>query len=338
MLKLAIRLLLFTLASLGLPVCLTTAHAQGRVADKATAEALFDQGLALMREGRFEQACARFERSQAIERGLGTMLYLADCYERVGRTATAWALFREAASMADAAGQRERAVAGTKRAEALKPKLAHITVQVEETRRRPGLRVTRNGATLPESLWGIPLPVDPGDHALRVSAPGHATIETTVRVQAGPSQLEYPVPELKPLATASASASEAPSSSLYEVAPSAVARASAAGDTQRMVGLITAGAGAVSVVVGAVFGTRAIVKDNEAEEFCVGNSCTDPQGVVLTDEAISAATASTVAFTVGACLITGGLAAYLLAPEQERATLSMAADTESAMLQLRGVF
>ena len=58
-------------------------------ADKAVAEALFDRGLTLMRQGQFEQACAQLEQSQSIERGIGTMLYLAECYEKLGDLAKA---------------------------------------------------------------------------------------------------------------------------------------------------------------------------------------------------------------------------------------------------------
>ena len=79
------------------------AQAQGSADQKAAAEALFDKGLAAMKQGEYAQACAFLEQSQSVERGIGTMLYLAECYEKLGRTASAWAMFREAASAAKAA-------------------------------------------------------------------------------------------------------------------------------------------------------------------------------------------------------------------------------------------
>jgi len=54
------------------------AHGQVTPAEKAAAEALFDRGLTLMREGKLPDACASFEQSQAIERGIGTREVIAD--------------------------------------------------------------------------------------------------------------------------------------------------------------------------------------------------------------------------------------------------------------------
>ncbi|MFM2417004.1 MAG: hypothetical protein RL385_1727, partial [Pseudomonadota bacterium] len=92
-----LRLLLLGAAWLG---AVAGARAETNAADKAAAEALFDRGLQLLRDGKVSEACSALEESESIEPGIGTMLYLADCYERLGRTASAWALFREAASRA----------------------------------------------------------------------------------------------------------------------------------------------------------------------------------------------------------------------------------------------
>src|ERR1700743_3286590 len=138
----------FTSAALGARV----AEAQVSAADKATAEALFDRGLTLLKEGRLEEACQRLEQSNTIEHGIGTMLYLAECYEKSGRTASAWALFREASSEAHAAGQVERATAGRQRAARLEPTLSRLTIEVPDAARVPGLEVTRNGTPVAKGV------------------------------------------------------------------------------------------------------------------------------------------------------------------------------------------
>src|SRR5687768_7618823 len=77
--------------------------------DKAAAEALFDQGVRLMKQNNFADACPKLEESDRIDPAVGTLLYLGECYERVGKTASAWATFREAASIANNSNQADRA-------------------------------------------------------------------------------------------------------------------------------------------------------------------------------------------------------------------------------------
>src|SRR5687768_6154338 len=81
------------------------ASAQG---DKATAEALFAEGRRLMSSGDFKTACPKFAASQKLDPGLGTSLNLADCYEKSGKTASAWAEFRDAAAAAHRVGSKDR--------------------------------------------------------------------------------------------------------------------------------------------------------------------------------------------------------------------------------------
>src|SRR5688500_10853668 len=68
-------------------------------ADKAAAEAQFDSGLALLKAGKYAEACPKPESSQSIDPAVGTRRYLGEGYARLGRTASAWAAFRQAGSM-----------------------------------------------------------------------------------------------------------------------------------------------------------------------------------------------------------------------------------------------
>src|SRR5262252_2904619 len=134
----------FFRASVAAIVVLTSgSHAVAQTAaDKAAAEALFDQGRAAMQEGDFGKACGLLERSQHIDPGVGTLLYLAECYERAGRTASAWATFREAADAADRARESGRARIGRDRAARLEPLLSRLSILVApEATQIPGLTV-----------------------------------------------------------------------------------------------------------------------------------------------------------------------------------------------------
>src|SRR5262245_21810388 len=77
--------------------------------DRAAARTLFDEGTRLVEQGDFAGACPRFAASLEAEVKLGTKLALASCYETIGRTASAWAEFRDAAALANRAGETEAA-------------------------------------------------------------------------------------------------------------------------------------------------------------------------------------------------------------------------------------
>ena len=80
-----------------------TAFAGG---NEAAAEALFDEAKKLANDGKFAEACPKFAESNRLDRGAGTLIHLADCYEKNKQTASAWATFKEAASAAQAISRR----------------------------------------------------------------------------------------------------------------------------------------------------------------------------------------------------------------------------------------
>lgn len=128
--------------------------------------------MALTEKGRYSEACPKLAESQALDPGIGTLYNLSDCYEHVGRTAAAWSGFTEAASLANAAGQADRAGEARRRAAALEPKLSKLQIVVPPTAAVAGLEVRRDDAVLLPADWGKDAPVDPGKHVVSASAPG----------------------------------------------------------------------------------------------------------------------------------------------------------------------
>src|SRR5262245_20973343 len=63
--------------------------------DAAAARALFAEGRKLLDEGKFNEACPKFQESLRLKPGIGTRFNLADCWEKSGRTASAWGEFLE---------------------------------------------------------------------------------------------------------------------------------------------------------------------------------------------------------------------------------------------------
>src|SRR3954468_2190760 len=68
---------------------------------QAAAQALFEQARKLMADGKFPEACPKLAESQRLDPGAGTLLNLGHCYEKSGRTASAWVTFKDAAAAAD---------------------------------------------------------------------------------------------------------------------------------------------------------------------------------------------------------------------------------------------
>lgn len=315
------------------------AHAQTSADDKAAAEALFDQGLELMKAGKYAEACPRLESSQRVDPGVGTLLYLGECYEKLGKTASAWATFREAASAASAAGQNDRAAIGNDRAQKLMPRLLRLQLELApELEGLDGLEILRDGKPVARALWGTPIPVDPGEHALEVRAPGHETHRTTFRGEGEGKTATLRLPALKRVEGAPADATE-PAATGSGSAAVGVDATPSDGTAQRTTGLVLGGLGVVGVGVGSFFGLRAIQKNKDAEESCSGSSCSTPGGVDLTNDALSAARISNVAFLAGGALLAGGVVLYLTAPKQrEVARLHVAPTVGGAQLSLGGNF
>jgi hypothetical protein len=332
--------------------CLTVAQAQTSGADKAVAEMLFDRGLASMRQGDFAQACAQFEQSQSIERGIGTMLYLAECYEDLGRTASAWAMFREAASAARAEGQTERANTGVARAAQLEPQLSKLTLHVPSGNALEGLVVWRNGQQVPEGVWGLATPIDPGEQRVEARAPGHVSWAVTVNLPANGATVSVDVPQLTPLPAAalqpSAAASEpGPAQTVQSEprpAPSAAVSASHAANSsgnswQRPLGLVLGSAGIVALGVGTVFGVRAAGKTSDLDKACPGSVCAaNSPASKLHDQAQSAATVSNVLVIGGAALLVSGAVVYFTAGPKESVQLSLRGAGAGGQLQLESAF
>lgn len=296
-------------------------NAQG-AGDKAAAEALFDEGTKLLKAGNYEEACKKLESSQRVDPGIGTLLYLGECYKKAGRTASAWATFREAASKAEAAGEADRARAGKKRADELEASLSRVTFDVAEENREVEDLVVRQGeVVVNRALWGSPIPVDPGQLKVVAEAPGYERWETTVLVAEGGSAATLTIPPLVKLPQAAPPPPEEPPKAepaeQVTVTPEEVKKP---GSGQRTVGLVVAGLGVVGVGVGSVFGLLAMQSESDAREFCDGATCQKgTDGVALTDDARKQALVSTIGFAAGGVLLAGGLTLYFTAPKKQEA-------------------
>jgi hypothetical protein len=298
---------------------------------RSAAEALFQQGRELMIQKDFAAACEKFAGSQELDPGLGTQLHLADCYDLAGKTASAWALFREAASVARRSGEVDRQRIAEERAENLVPRLSKLELHVPPGNAGAGLELRLNDVLIPRASWNTALPIDPGPLHVEARAPGKQPWHYRGSLAQGPASRRVEIPALRDAPPIPASTT-----------PAAAAKPAAPGSLQRTAGYITTTTGIVALAVGGFFGYRAYALNQRSKGQCREGdptACT-PQGVELRDDAKRMSTVSTITSIAGGVLVVGGVALVLSAPTASYGEPVAGGSTSSWGLQLgaRGVW
>ncbi len=289
-------------------------------APSARAEALSEQAHTLLDAGHVAQACAKFEASQALSHDLKTLFELGDCYERDGRTASAWHTFLEAQAVAQNQKDAEREQVATFRIAVLDPKLTRVMIVVPMTSRVPGLSVRLGSNTVSSLAWGSAIPVDPGTERVSASAKGYApwTFDLDTSQAAG-RRMRVNVPALNPAAMANNDRRNA----------------------YRTAGVVTGSVGLAGLGAGAVF--NALSSHSDDAKTCVQGvlQCTPGKA---NNTSNGYANAAAVSFALGGALVATGVTLFVLAPapdNKEQHALRIAArmaGTSGGRLQLEGVW
>lgn len=278
---------------------------------KVAAQVLFDAAMKLTENQKYEEACPKLEESQKIDPQIGTLFWLADCQEHVGALASAWANFVDAADRARAAGRESHASEAQGRADKLKVRLIQLIVVVpDETKQMPGLKITRDGVELGAASYGLPTPVDPGKHLIRVSATGRRPWETSVTAAGEGNTMTVSIPVL----TEEPSIQVVPTTTAAPTATPTVAAGS--WPVSRSIAIGVGGVGLVGVGMGIGFGLDAIGNVNGAKPECDSSTpaVCSPKGGAMLDAAKVSGSISTVGFIAGGVLLAGGVALFLVAP------------------------
>lgn len=167
-------------------LALGAAGADARADDQAAAEALFDRGRKLLESNAtLAEACRTLEQSlKLMDRG-DTMLNLAECHRRQGKTATAWAEFDKALSYGYKVGFAEAVQTATRLRDALAAKLSRVTVTVPPaTAALEGLTVEVLGRPWPRDRWNVSFVVDPGPIRVTARAKGYKPFDVQVELGA----------------------------------------------------------------------------------------------------------------------------------------------------------
>jgi hypothetical protein len=279
----------------------------------APAESLFEEGRMLLAQQRYPEACAKLAESQKLDPAVGTLLNLGDCYEKMGKIATAWAVFKEATTLARSGKQPGREKIAAARADALVAKIPRLSISVPHA--PLGLAVQRDGVAVGQTEWSGPaasaVTIDPGDHVIVVTAPGKKAWSTKVALSADGKTTAIEVPELEP----DELADRAPLKPASDSAVSLEVVNAHDRNVQRVIGLATAGAGLVTLIIGIPFGVRAINLNKDAASECPTNTTCQGQGGSDAQSAQSSSVLSTILVVGGAGVAVGGAIVYLTAPK-----------------------
>jgi PEGA domain len=279
------------------------ALAQGSGSDQAAADALYEEGKALLKAGNHAAGCAKFAASLAVSPAASTMINIARCHEQEGKLATAWADYTEALRLnGDTAGaQRRKELEELARQEirALEPRLPRLRIGLAHP--PPGVQVRSDDKVLPAAALGDALPEDPGPHVVRVGAPGYREETRSVTLAEGKTT----VVELE-LERAAVQAAE--------VQPKARG-------WSRPTGIALVAVGAVGLGVGAVTGVLSLNKVSALRSGCPGYPHCPADDTIGQADLRSAKTlgnVSTAGFIAGGVLAATGVVLLVIGPGDQR--------------------
>lgn len=286
---------------------LAPAAARAQVGEEARTRAreIFDEGRRLLAAGRIAEACGKFETAEQMAPAMGKRLTLADCYEKLGKTATAWQLFGRVAGEAEQAHDELRVRTARERMAALEPKLSRLTLRLSAEADVPGLQIERDGVPVQRGSLGIAVPVDPGDHLVAVTAPGRSEGSQKIAVTSGASVVvELPAPRLKPQ----------PPPPPRETAPQEP------GKGRLLAVWVVGGAGIAAIGGSLVLGILAkSAYDDANDTYCGGRlMCPTQDGIDAVNDAKDRAVVATVVFGVGVAAVTTAVILHLTTPKATR--------------------
>jgi hypothetical protein len=272
-----------------------------------------------MAEGRYAEACPKLAESHRLDPGAGALTALALCHKAEGKTASAWAEFKEVVSLARRDGRKDREQVALEAIAELEPKLSHLRIDVTRPAREQNVEVSLDDAPLPGAAYSAPVPVDPGTHKVTARALGRVPFATSIEIAGERDDKTVQIPALTeephlvaPVPTPQGNEPPKPRPKFVKPAPESPS-------PRRTVAYVLGGAGVVSFAVGGIFGLNALQKSDESNAFC-GNPCSSEAGLAANEDARTAATLANVFLGAGLVAIAAGAILYITAPSGKAAS------------------
>jgi hypothetical protein len=290
------------LVALSVALTAPTAWAQGTAADQTLAQTLFDEGVKLMDQGHFADACPKLAESQRLDPGGGTLLNLGYCRQNEGKLASAWAAYNEALSQAIKDGRKDREATARVHVDELEKKVAKLAIDLSDAAQKTDqIEIRIDGTAVRQAAWGMLSPIDRGVHAIVVNAPGKREYRATVEVKDDATTQRVSIPALE-------DAPIAPKPPLAEEEHHSRAQAT--------VGWVTGSVGVVLLGVGVITGALAIDAHGQSNSQCQlpGGTCTQ-QGYDLNERSKTYAWLSDFGVGLGVAAIVTGIVLVVTAPK-----------------------
>ncbi|NUP12247.1 MAG: hypothetical protein HOW73_39880 [Polyangiaceae bacterium] len=281
--------------------------------DKALAESLFQDGIKLFDQKKFAEACPLFEQSNKLDPKLSTLTNVAYCHKEIGKTASAWAEFSEAASLADRRNETKRAESLRSEATDLGKKLSKL--KITQAAPTPGLTVALDGKKLDAGVLVTALTVNPGKHTIEASAAGYVTSTQEVDVPTGPIEVPVTIPALDKEKAPEPVVEPKPTPGPKVIDPTPTPA------SERNIGLPIAitsfSIAGASLITGIITGAVSLARTNSLEKECDRGSCARPGPGDELDELNALANASNVTFALAGVGAAVGLIVILAVPPSD---------------------
>ncbi len=271
-------------------------------ADKAQARELTTQGLDLLSKQDFQGAFQAFSKASKLYPAPTVELGLARAAGRTGRLVLAQEVYqrlsREQLPPGSPPAFVDAVKAASKELAELAPRVPALTVNVLKA--TPGTkepRVTVDGEPLSAAALGSPRPIDPGKHKVHAEAEGFQPAEAEVTVLEGKRDATVTL-TLQPSTSTTPAAGGAGPAQPPPQAQTSPPEPPPSGSKVHPGAYVGLGVGAVGVLVGAVFGLKAMSKKSDLDSACTDGKC--PKSAEGTHDSFkSAATLSSIGFAVG---------------------------------------
>lgn len=285
-------------------------------ATRSSARQLGEEGNQLFNRGDYAGALDKYQRAAALVNVPTLGVRIARCLEKLGRLVEASERYLAVTRMPLPAEARElheeaKQQAATERAALLK-RIPSVVV----TPKGPGdVQVTIDGKPLEKPLYGAKRAIDPGSHRIEARRGDEVQTKDVTIAEGETSKVDFefgPEPQAapgEPVPSSGATPAATPSDQPGE-----------SGSTQRTLGYVSLGVGALGLAVGAGAGLIALGEKSDLESSCGSDLQCPPASHDDANGYNRLRTISTVGFVVGGIGAAAGITLLLTAPSSGPAT------------------